>query len=580
MKYQNTREAVFLSRPNRFIAIVELDGKEEVCHVKNTGRCKELLFPGTKVLVQKSDNPERKTKYDLIAVQKCRRWINMDSQAPNQLVAEWIARGNLFTEKAQVYPEKNWGNSRFDFYVEDGERKAFLEVKGVTLEEDSVARFPDAPTERGLKHIQELMLCKEQGFEAILIFVIQMDKISLFEPNWRTQPEFAEMLKEAQEKGVEILAVECKVKPGELTIADPVEINLERPFLQEESVKTLLKWFADNQRDLPWRKEKNAYYTWVSEIMLQQTRVEAVKPYFERFIQELPDVEALSLCPEEKLLKLWEGLGYYNRVRNMQKAALQVMQKYNGRLPEHYDHLRELAGIGNYTAGAVASIAYNLPAPCVDGNVLRVMSRIMGDSSDISRQEVKHRFENETRRVLPQKQAGDYNQAMMEVGALVCVPNGKPLCEKCPFESVCIAHRNHEEEQYPVKAAKKERKTEQRTILILQDDKRIAIRKRPKKGLLAGLYEFPNLEGHLSAKDVICEVEKMMLEPLYIERIEDAKHIFSHVEWRMIAYRIKVASLDQNRFEDMLFINRNDWEEQYAIPSAFQVYMKYLTMEH
>lgn len=228
MKYETIKKATFLSRPNRFIAQVELDGEIETVHVKNTGRCKELLIPGTSIILEESKNPDRKTKYDLICVKKQDRWINMDSQIPNKAAIEWIQKGNLFPEKVKLYPERKYGNSRFDIYAESPVRRAFIEVKGVTLEEENIARFPDAPTQRGVKHIEELMNCLKEGYEAYLLFVIQMKGIRKFEPNWDTHREFGETLNAAREAGVKILACDCLITEDSIEIQDPVPIDLER----------------------------------------------------------------------------------------------------------------------------------------------------------------------------------------------------------------------------------------------------------------------------------------------------------------------------------------------------------------
>ncbi len=227
MKYRNITKGKFLSRPNRFIAQVELQGQVETVHVKNTGRCRELLIPGVEVILEKSDNPSRKTGYDLITVNKKGNWINMDSQIPNKAAEEWLMKGELFPEEITVHREKTYGNSRFDLYVESPCRKAFLEVKGVTLEEDGIARFPDAPTKRGVKHIQELIHCLEDGYEAYLLFVIQMKGIQRFEPNWKTHPQLGEALIQAREAGVKLLAYDCLVTEDSIVVENPVPILLE-----------------------------------------------------------------------------------------------------------------------------------------------------------------------------------------------------------------------------------------------------------------------------------------------------------------------------------------------------------------
>ncbi len=226
MKYAQVEQGVFLRRPNRFIAHVEIKGKEEICHVKNTGRCRELLVPGAVVFLEKSSNPNRKTKYDLIAVQKGERLINMDSQVPNQAVYEWLEKGELFGEGALVKREVTYGNSRFDLYIQQGERKIFMEVKGVTLEENGVVRFPDAPTERGVKHIKELCRCIEDGYEAYIMFVIQMENVKYFRPNDATHPEFGQALREAEQAGVKILAYDCMVRKDLINLSKPVRVLL------------------------------------------------------------------------------------------------------------------------------------------------------------------------------------------------------------------------------------------------------------------------------------------------------------------------------------------------------------------
>ena len=226
MHYERIEEAVFLSRPNRFLAQVRTAGGEEVCHVKNTGRCRELLIPGTRIWVQRNDNPSRKTALDLIAAEKAGKVVNMDSQIPNKVAEEWIRSGHLFEEPRLIRPETRYGDSRFDLYLENAESRMFLEVKGVTLEEDGVARFPDAPTLRGVKHIQELIRCREEGYRAGILFVIQMKGIRYLEPNDRTHPEFGEALRRADRAGVEILAVDCRVTPESILADARVDVRL------------------------------------------------------------------------------------------------------------------------------------------------------------------------------------------------------------------------------------------------------------------------------------------------------------------------------------------------------------------
>lgn len=584
MKYERINRALFLERPNRFIAYAELNGKKETIHVKNTGRCAELLRPGAVIYVQESDNPARKTKWDLIAVEKGSLLINMDSQIPNRVVQEWIESGNLFPDATLIRPETTYGNSRFDLYVETGGRKLFIEVKGVTLEDDGVCRFPDAPSDRAVKHLEELIRAKKEGYEAYVFFVVQMRGVSYFTPNTDTHPAFAEALIRAKEAGVEILAYDCDVTADSIRIADPVDVVLYSPRMKE-TVKPLVEWFRENKRDLPWRRRMDAYRVWISEIMLQQTRVEAVKPYYERFLRELPDVKALAEVPEDRLLKLWEGLGYYNRARNLKEAACQIMEKYGGRFPDTYEGILSLKGIGSYTAGAVGSFVYGIRKPAVDGNVLRVVSRITADSDDIAKAATKSKVETIVEEVIPKEAAGDFNQSLIELGAIVCVPNGEPKCGVCPVSHLCLAHAQGRETEFPVKKKAKRRRIEKRTILVFRDNEKAAVRKRPDTGLLAGMYEFPGKEGHLKQAEVIRYAKELGLMPVRVKRLGNARHVFSHVEWDMIGYEIIVDELEQNleginaaengknAQGDIIFSGLNELKEAYPMPSAFEAYM-------
>lgn len=380
----------------------------------------------------------------------------------------------------------------------------------------------------------------------------------------------------------------------------------------KQLVSPLLQWFLNHARVLPWREEPTPYRVWVSEIMLQQTRVEAVKPYFERFTTALPDAGALAVCPEDELLKLWEGLGYYNRVRNMQKAAVEVVENYGGQLPADYEKLLKLKGIGHYTAGAIASIAYGIPVPAVDGNVLRVLTRVSADDTDIMKQSFRNEMEalleelmhgngdRNEKNVFPWMEeaenlkaqvyhgnlAGAFNQALMELGATVCVPNGAPLCEECPWENLCEAKKQGLIEQIPVKSKAKPRRIEEKTVLILRDDQKVAIRKRPGKGLLAGLYEIPNVDGNLGQEEVLSLVKEMGYAPIRIQPLGDAKHIFSHIEWHMTGYAIRVeepemqpqVQSEKTGTDGLLFVDAEDAKEKYAIPSAFAAYAKYMNI--
>lgn len=341
-------------------------------------------------------------------------------------------------------------------------------------------------------------------------------------------------------------------------------------------VEPLLAWYPSHARVLPWREDPTPYHVWVSEIMLQQTRVEAVKPFYARFMEALPDVEALAACETDRLLKLWEGLGYYNRVRNMQIAAQTIMSDYGGVIPAEYEELLKLKGIGHYTAAAISSIAYNRPAAAVDGNVLRIIMRATEDDADIAKQSVKTKVEEALRPVIPKERAGMFTQAMMELGATVCVPNGEPLCGECPWQELCLAYAHGTISKIPVKAKAKARRLEKKTVLVIRDGDRVLLQKRPEHGLLAGMYEFPYLEGYFSEKKVLDFVKEQGLSPIRIQKLPEAKHIFSHVEWQMRGYAVLVE--EPAAESGFLFVEPETSEEHYAIPAAYAAYSRYMNI--
>lgn len=381
--------------------------------------------------------------------------------------------------------------------------------------------------------------------------------------------EYMDMYKDAQEISKQLY--------GGLKVLEREDQEMGREERLKSMAGPLMAWYEKSARILPWRDDPKPYRVWISEIMLQQTRVEAVKPYFERFMNALPQVKDLAEVPEEQLLKLWEGLGYYNRARNLKKAAQIMMERYGGNVPSSYETLLELPGIGSYTAGAVASIAYQIPAPAVDGNVLRVISRVLADREDITKQSVKKRMEQEINAVMPKDRPGDFNQALIEIGAIVCVPNGAPKCGECPLESVCLAKRRGLTAEIPYKAPKKARKKEDRTILILECDGKIAIHKRPDQGLLASLYEFPNLEGHIKIEELPKKLEISDEQIEHIEVLPESKHIFSHVEWNMTGYRIVIKQKGRLPY---LFAEKRDLREKYPLPNAFAAYMKQINADN
>ena len=335
--------------------------------------------------------------------------------------------------------------------------------------------------------------------------------------------------------------------------------------------RPLIAWYENCARTLPWREDPQPYFVWISEIMLQQTRVEAVKPYFQRFIQNLPNIKSLAEAQEEDLLKLWEGLGYYNRARNLKKAAVMIGKEYQGEMPSEYEELLQLPGIGSYTAGAIASIAFGKREPAVDGNVLRVISRITASRDDISKASTKRVIENELRQTMPGDDASRFNQGLIEIGAIVCVPNGQPRCQECPLESICLAKRWNLIDEIPVKIPPKGRRIEKRTVCIVEYGSCVGLHRREDTGLLASLYELPNVEGALSAEDV---PKAFGLEEDTVERVEPlpgAKHIFSHAEWHMTGYRVLLKKALPKMY---IAAEKEDLKRVYALPNAFGRYTK------
>lgn len=308
--------------------------------------------------------------------------------------------------------------------------------------------------------------------------------------------------------------------------------------------------------------------------MLQQTRMDTVLPFYERFIRQLPDVAALANVPDEKLLKLWEGLGYYSRVRNLKKAAQIIVRDYEGQLPDDVNHLKALPGIGPYTAGAIASIAFGKRVEAIDGNVLRVMARIAAQKGDISQRAVRSQLEDILHPLTDTPRVGDFNQALMELGALICLPHSMPKCDLCPLSSLCKAYQLGIQETLPAKTPSKPRKTEERTVLVLRQGKRFALRKRTEKGVLCGLWELPSLSGHRTADECISELSKQGILVLNIVPISPSKHIFSHLEWHMIGYLVIVGEVEARG--DFIWENADKIKTHYSIPTAFKEYMKYL----
>lgn len=342
-------------------------------------------------------------------------------------------------------------------------------------------------------------------------------------------------------------------------------------FLPLPISEPLLEWYAQNSRELPWRENTNAYRVWVSEIMLQQTRVEAVKPYYLRFMAALPDIKALAEVQEETLLKLWEGLGYYSRARNLQRAAKLVMERHGGVLPSDMRQLRDLPGIGPYTAGAIASIAYGVAEPAVDGNVLRVLARLSGSELDIAQPATRVAAEKTVRDMIPADHPGAFNQALMELGACVCLPNAAPFCLQCPVAMLCRAHRDGRETELPVRSKKAARRVEEHTVFVLRQTTCVAVRKRHDSGLLAGLWELPNLPGHLEQGGLVRQLSQWGITPIGAIERYTRKHIFTHVEWHMRVYALDVQADWLPEGWEWTDVNAG----AHALPTAFRVCLRH-----
>ena len=330
----------------------------------------------------------------------------------------------------------------------------------------------------------------------------------------------------------------------------------------EGMILPLLNWYRDHARTLPWRSDCSAYRVWVSEIMLQQTRVAAVIGYFNRFMSALPDISSLARVSEDELLKLWQGLGYYNRARNLRRAAQVIVNDWHGEMPGDYESIRALPGIGDYTAGAIGSIVFRLPVPAVDGNVLRVLTRVLGDTRDISAQSTKNYFRELLLQVIPREAPGEFNQSLMELGALICLPNGIPKCTICPLHLQCAACLQNRTAELPRKAQKKQRRIEERTVWLIFYDGCVALRRRPERGLLAGLWEYPNecgMDNALHDWGITASKQESGL---------DGKHIFTHIEWQMHAIIVNATSDDIPN--GWVWASRSELEQVYAVPNAFQ----------
>lgn len=336
--------------------------------------------------------------------------------------------------------------------------------------------------------------------------------------------------------------------------------------LLEKLPALLLPWFDANRRELPWRADREPYHVWLSEIMLQQTRIEAVRGYYARFLAALPTIADLAAADPDRLHKLWEGLGYYSRVRNLQKAAQIIVREHGGAFPREYNKIRALPGIGDYTAGAIASICFDSPTPAVDGNVLRILSRLSCDASPITDEKTKRAARAALAAVYPAGRCDAFTQALMELGQTVCTPNGTPACERCPLRELCLAKQENAWAEYPVRAEKKARRVERLTVFVLACDGAYAVRKRDNRGLLAGLWEYPNVPGHLDAQEALAQAGAWGMRPQNVEKMLERTHLFTHVQWDMRCWYLTCAE----RAPAFVWASAAELNEALALPTAFR----------
>ncbi len=335
----------------------------------------------------------------------------------------------------------------------------------------------------------------------------------------------------------------------------------------------LLNWYDNNRRHLPWREDPTPYHVYLSEIMLQQTRVEAVKDYYARFLEAFPDIKSLASADEEKVLKLWEGLGYYSRAKNLHQSAKVIVSKYGGELPSSIDDLRLLPGVGEYTSKAIASIAFGQKEISIDGNLFRIYSRLNMDPAPLQMLSSKQKAESYFGERLEDR-PGDFNQALMDLGEMVCLPHGFPLCDQCPFASFCKAHLSKQEVFYPCAPSPIRKKEERRTVLLVCFDNQVALHKRPSVGLLASVYEFPNVLGWMNQEEVVRYLKDLGFQIASMEEIGESKHVFSHLVWKMKGYRAQVHNKANEL--DFVYASKEEIDQSYPLPSAFSYFRQKL----
>lgn len=377
-------------------------------------------------------------------------------------------------------------------------------------------------------------------------------------------------LKETDINGIDTFDLSIQKSINRLEGEMKVEIGFVEHNMEEKLfawiVDPLLHWYDAQARILPWRENQDPYRIWVSEIMLQQTRVDAVIAYFNRFMESFPHVKALAEAEEEEVLKLWEGLGYYSRARNLKKAAEVICEKHNGVFPKDYKEILALPGIGKYTAGAISSIAFEMPRAAVDGNVLRVVTRLNEIEQDILEEKFRKQIGEQLEQVYPQNHCSEFTQSLMELGAMVCVPNGTPKCEECPLNIGCQAYKNNTWKKYPAKKEKAKRKIIDKTVLILCTDEKIAVRKRKDTGLLAGMWEFPNIDKKMRSVEIKSWLQEQNIDVIHIEKQKEVKHIFTHLEWHMHCYKVKCSPKEN----DYAWVAMEQLNQEIPLPTAFR----------
>lgn len=340
--------------------------------------------------------------------------------------------------------------------------------------------------------------------------------------------------------------------------------------LYQRLPEVLLPWYEKNARQLDWRRDTQPYHVWLSEIMLQQTRVEAVKGYYTRFLKAFPTIQDLAQAREDTLFKYWEGLGYYNRARNLQKAAKKIVRDYGGVFPSSYEDIASLPGVGPYTAGAIASICFEQPRAAVDGNVLRVLSRVTEQFIEVDAPQVKKEMAQTLERVYPLGQCGSFTQSLMELGATICLPGGSPKCTCCPARDFCLAYAGGSQQALPVKKPKRARKTEQKTVFLLLCENDIAVCQRESNGLLAGLWQLPNVEGMLTEKEAVQTAESWGIGEITLERVVHRQHVFTHIQWDMTCYCLRCTQKASN----FTWAAMEQIKQKYALPTAFRIFLE------